>query len=153
MEVTESCRGSSLEEAAAPLFFTLSPRSRSLARFGRRSPSVSSACCCRPALQKQSGLKAATPTQEAPLRPGALASFQRFSFISQVVCRLNRLCVCCVCGKVSPSMRSAELAEAALRMKNITFDVEDFWTTFEVIENAELGTQDSNPLRSPPSFF
>lgn len=37
-------------------------------------------------------------------------------------------------------MRSAELAEAALRMKSTAFDAEDFWTTFEVIENGELGT-------------
>lgn len=60
---------------------------------------------------------------------------------------------CCVCGKVSPSMRSAELAETALSMKNVTFDVDDLWTTFEVIENGELGTQDGSPLRSPPDIY
>lgn len=37
-------------------------------------------------------------------------------------------------------MRSAELAETALSIKNMTFDEEDSWTTFEVIENGELGT-------------
>lgn len=38
-------------------------------------------------------------------------------------------------------MRSAELAESALSMKNLPFDVDDLWTTFEVIENGELGMQ------------
>lgn len=37
-------------------------------------------------------------------------------------------------------MTSAELAETALGMKNVTFAEEDSWTTFEVIENGELGT-------------
>lgn len=50
-------------------------------------------------------------------------------------------------------MRSAELAETALSMKNVTFDVDDLWTTFEVIENGELGTQDGGPLRSPPDIY
>lgn len=36
-------------------------------------------------------------------------------------------------------MSSAELAETALSMKNVTFDEDDSWTTFEVIENGELG--------------
>uniref|UniRef100_H2UKC4 ArfGAP with RhoGAP domain, ankyrin repeat and PH domain 2 n=1 Tax=Takifugu rubripes TaxID=31033 RepID=H2UKC4_TAKRU len=40
--------------------------------------------------------------------------------------------------QVSPSMTSAELAETALGMKNVTFAEEDSWTTFEVIENGEL---------------
>ncbi|TNM93795.1 hypothetical protein fugu_001971 [Takifugu bimaculatus] len=44
---------------------------------------------------------------------------------------------CCLI-KVSPSMTSAELAETALGMKNVTFAEEDSWTTFEVIENGEL---------------
>ncbi|XP_026183061.1 arf-GAP with Rho-GAP domain, ANK repeat and PH domain-containing protein 2 [Mastacembelus armatus] len=44
---------------------------------------------------------------------------------------------CCLI-KVSPSMRSAELAESALSMRNVTFTADDFWTTFEVIENGEL---------------
>ncbi|XP_030609581.1 LOW QUALITY PROTEIN: arf-GAP with Rho-GAP domain, ANK repeat and PH domain-containing protein 2 [Archocentrus centrarchus] len=44
---------------------------------------------------------------------------------------------CCLV-KVSPSMRSAELAETALSMRSITVNAEDFWTTFEVIENGEL---------------
>ncbi|XP_034020397.1 arf-GAP with Rho-GAP domain, ANK repeat and PH domain-containing protein 2 isoform X2 [Thalassophryne amazonica] len=44
---------------------------------------------------------------------------------------------CCLI-KVSPSMRSMELAEIALGMKNITFNTDDWWTTFEVIENGEL---------------
>nr|XP_046237529.1 arf-GAP with Rho-GAP domain, ANK repeat and PH domain-containing protein 2 isoform X2 [Scatophagus argus] len=44
---------------------------------------------------------------------------------------------CCLI-KLSPSMRSAELAETALSMKNITFNAHDSWTTFEVIENGEL---------------
>ncbi|XP_039997410.1 arf-GAP with Rho-GAP domain, ANK repeat and PH domain-containing protein 2 [Xiphias gladius] len=43
---------------------------------------------------------------------------------------------CCLI-KVSPSMRSMELAETALSMRNIT-SKSDFWTTFEVIENGEL---------------
>ncbi|XP_034412517.1 LOW QUALITY PROTEIN: arf-GAP with Rho-GAP domain, ANK repeat and PH domain-containing protein 2 [Cyclopterus lumpus] len=44
---------------------------------------------------------------------------------------------CCLI-KVSPSMRSTELAETALRMRNVAFRADDFWTTFEVIENGEL---------------
>ncbi|XP_042256741.1 arf-GAP with Rho-GAP domain, ANK repeat and PH domain-containing protein 2 [Thunnus maccoyii] len=44
---------------------------------------------------------------------------------------------CCLI-KVSPSMRSTELAESALSMRNITFNTDDLWTTFEVIENGEL---------------
>uniref|UniRef100_A0A8C4H3R2 Arf-GAP with Rho-GAP domain, ANK repeat and PH domain-containing protein 2 n=1 Tax=Dicentrarchus labrax TaxID=13489 RepID=A0A8C4H3R2_DICLA len=44
---------------------------------------------------------------------------------------------CCLI-KVSPSMRSAELAETALSMRNVTFSADDLWTTFEVIENGEL---------------
>ncbi|XP_070710813.1 arf-GAP with Rho-GAP domain, ANK repeat and PH domain-containing protein 2 [Pempheris klunzingeri] len=44
---------------------------------------------------------------------------------------------CCLI-KVSPSMRSTELAETALSMRNITFDADDLWTTYEVIENGEL---------------
>lgn len=39
-------------------------------------------------------------------------------------------------------MRSTELAETALSMRNVTFNADDLWTTFEVIENGELGTQD-----------
>ncbi|CAJ1086120.1 LOW QUALITY PROTEIN: arf-GAP with Rho-GAP domain%2C ANK repeat and PH domain-containing protein 2 [Xyrichtys novacula] len=44
---------------------------------------------------------------------------------------------CCLI-KMSPSMRPSELAETALSMKSITFNPEDLWTTFEVIENGEL---------------
>ncbi|XP_028331041.1 arf-GAP with Rho-GAP domain, ANK repeat and PH domain-containing protein 2 [Gouania willdenowi] len=44
---------------------------------------------------------------------------------------------CCLI-KVSPSMRPVELAETTLKMRNIAFNTEDFWTTFEVIENGEL---------------
>ncbi|XP_029382071.1 arf-GAP with Rho-GAP domain, ANK repeat and PH domain-containing protein 2 [Echeneis naucrates] len=44
---------------------------------------------------------------------------------------------CCLI-KVSPSMRPTGLAETVLSMKNIAFDADDFWTTFEVIENGEL---------------
>ncbi|XP_029311166.1 arf-GAP with Rho-GAP domain, ANK repeat and PH domain-containing protein 2 isoform X2 [Cottoperca gobio] len=44
---------------------------------------------------------------------------------------------CCLI-KVSPSMRSAELAETALCMRNVTFKADDYWITFEVIENGEL---------------
>ncbi|TKS92897.1 Arf-GAP with [Collichthys lucidus] len=44
---------------------------------------------------------------------------------------------CCLI-KVSPSMRSTELVETALSMRNIAFTADDFWTTFEVIENGEL---------------
>ncbi|GAA6216344.1 arf-GAP with Rho-GAP domain, ANK repeat and PH domain-containing protein 2 [Lates japonicus] len=44
---------------------------------------------------------------------------------------------CCLI-KVSPSMRSTELAETALSMRNVAFNANDFWTTFEVIENGEL---------------
>ncbi|XP_061664829.1 arf-GAP with Rho-GAP domain, ANK repeat and PH domain-containing protein 2 isoform X2 [Syngnathoides biaculeatus] len=39
---------------------------------------------------------------------------------------------------VWPSMRSAELAETALNMRNIPYDGDDGWTVFEVIENGEL---------------
>lgn len=39
-------------------------------------------------------------------------------------------------------MRSCELAETALSMRNDTFKADDLWTTFEVIENGELGMQD-----------
>lgn len=38
-------------------------------------------------------------------------------------------------------MRPTELAETALSIKNVTFNADDLWTTFEVIENGELGTQ------------
>ncbi|KAM4611838.1 LOW QUALITY PROTEIN: arf-GAP with Rho-GAP domain, ANK repeat and PH domain-containing protein 2 [Polymixia lowei] len=44
---------------------------------------------------------------------------------------------CCLI-KLSPCMRSAELAESALRMRNVAVDADDLWTTFEVIENGEL---------------
>ncbi|XP_008281667.1 arf-GAP with Rho-GAP domain, ANK repeat and PH domain-containing protein 2 [Stegastes partitus] len=44
---------------------------------------------------------------------------------------------CCLI-KVSPSMRPTELAETALSMRNVAFTADDFWTTFEVIENGEL---------------
>uniref|UniRef100_A0A3P8SBI6 ArfGAP with RhoGAP domain, ankyrin repeat and PH domain 2 n=1 Tax=Amphiprion percula TaxID=161767 RepID=A0A3P8SBI6_AMPPE len=44
----------------------------------------------------------------------------------------------CLVFFVSPSMRPTELAETALSMKNVTFNADDFWTTFEVIENGEL---------------
>uniref|UniRef100_A0AAQ5ZHH9 ArfGAP with RhoGAP domain, ankyrin repeat and PH domain 2 n=1 Tax=Amphiprion ocellaris TaxID=80972 RepID=A0AAQ5ZHH9_AMPOC len=46
-----------------------------------------------------------------------------------------------LCETVSFSfvpMRPTELAETALSMKNVTFNADDFWTTFEVIENGEL---------------
>lgn len=36
-------------------------------------------------------------------------------------------------------MSSAELTETALSMKNVAFDEDDSWTTFEVIEKGELG--------------
>lgn len=41
-------------------------------------------------------------------------------------------------------MRAAELAETALSMKNISSEAEDTWTTFEVIENGELGRQEAS---------
>uniref|UniRef100_A0A096LPY8 ArfGAP with RhoGAP domain, ankyrin repeat and PH domain 2 n=1 Tax=Poecilia formosa TaxID=48698 RepID=A0A096LPY8_POEFO len=44
---------------------------------------------------------------------------------------------CCLI-KLSPSMRSCELAETALSMRSDTFKADDLWTTFEVIENGEL---------------
>lgn len=44
---------------------------------------------------------------------------------------------CCLI-KVSPSMRPTELAENALSMRNVAFNADDLWTTFEVIENGEL---------------
>ncbi|XP_041820950.1 arf-GAP with Rho-GAP domain, ANK repeat and PH domain-containing protein 2 [Chelmon rostratus] len=44
---------------------------------------------------------------------------------------------CCLI-KVSPSMRSTELAETALSMRSVVFNRDDLWTTFEVIENGEL---------------
>lgn len=50
--------------------------------------------------------------------------------------------------QLSPSMRSGEFAETALSMKSVTFDAEDSWITFEVIENGELGTHGWSPLLS-----
>ncbi|XP_028973307.1 arf-GAP with Rho-GAP domain, ANK repeat and PH domain-containing protein 2 isoform X2 [Esox lucius] len=44
---------------------------------------------------------------------------------------------CCLI-KVSPSMRSDELAESALVMRNVVTNPPHLWTTFEVIENGEL---------------
>uniref|UniRef100_A0A3Q1H731 ArfGAP with RhoGAP domain, ankyrin repeat and PH domain 2 n=1 Tax=Anabas testudineus TaxID=64144 RepID=A0A3Q1H731_ANATE len=48
----------------------------------------------------------------------------------------------CICllylRQVSPSMRSSELVESALTMRNVTFTADDCWTIFEVIENGEL---------------
>ncbi|KAF7659895.1 hypothetical protein LDENG_00291330 [Lucifuga dentata] len=44
---------------------------------------------------------------------------------------------CCLI-KISPSMRSTELAEIALGMRNLTLNADDLWMTFEVIENGEL---------------
>lgn len=41
-------------------------------------------------------------------------------------------------------MRAAELAETALNMKNVLSDDEDRWTTFEVIDNGELGMQEAS---------
>ncbi|XP_072574626.1 arf-GAP with Rho-GAP domain, ANK repeat and PH domain-containing protein 2 isoform X2 [Paramormyrops kingsleyae] len=45
---------------------------------------------------------------------------------------------CCLI-KVSPTMRSEELADAVLSMRNVeVLDAADLWTTFETIENGEL---------------
>nr|XP_020484890.1 arf-GAP with Rho-GAP domain, ANK repeat and PH domain-containing protein 2 [Labrus bergylta]XP_020484892.1 arf-GAP with Rho-GAP domain, ANK repeat and PH domain-containing protein 2 [Labrus bergylta]XP_029132333.1 arf-GAP with Rho-GAP domain, ANK repeat and PH domain-containing protein 2 [Labrus bergylta] len=44
---------------------------------------------------------------------------------------------CCLI-KMSPCMRSSELAETTLTTRNISFNDDDLWTTFEVIENGEL---------------
>ncbi|XP_056605567.1 arf-GAP with Rho-GAP domain, ANK repeat and PH domain-containing protein 2 [Triplophysa dalaica] len=44
---------------------------------------------------------------------------------------------CCLI-KVSPSMRSDELAVNTLEMKGLMLRAQDLWTTFEVIENGEL---------------
>ncbi|MED6233545.1 hypothetical protein ATANTOWER_013218, partial [Ataeniobius toweri] len=44
---------------------------------------------------------------------------------------------CCLI-KLTPGMRSSELVETALSMRNATFEADDLWTTFEVIENGEL---------------
>ncbi|KAM3849702.1 arf-GAP with Rho-GAP domain, ANK repeat and PH domain-containing protein 2 [Diretmus argenteus] len=44
---------------------------------------------------------------------------------------------CCLI-KLCPSMHSTELAESALSMRNFPISADDFWTTFEVIENGEL---------------
>ncbi|RXN32713.1 arf-GAP with Rho-GAP ANK repeat and PH domain-containing 2 isoform X1 [Labeo rohita] len=44
---------------------------------------------------------------------------------------------CCLI-KVSPSMRSDELAVSTLEMKGIEVRAQDLWTTFEVIENGEM---------------
>lgn len=46
-------------------------------------------------------------------------------------------------------MSSAELVETALSMKNVTFVEDDSWTTFEVIENGELGAGN----RVQPVYF
>lgn len=43
--------------------------------------------------------------------------------------------------KVSPTMRSDELADAVLSMRNVeVLDAADLWTTYESIENGELGS-------------
>lgn len=47
-------------------------------------------------------------------------------------------------------MRATELAETALSMKNVSSEAEDTWTTFEVIENGELGEQQAS---RPSSAF
>lgn len=53
---------------------------------------------------------------------------------------LLHLCICIrVLRQVSPNMCSSELAESALSMKNVTCTADDIWTTFEVIENGDLG--------------
>ncbi|KAK2914147.1 hypothetical protein Q8A67_002546 [Cirrhinus molitorella] len=44
---------------------------------------------------------------------------------------------CCLI-KVSPSMRSDELAVSTLEMKGIEVKAQDLWTMFEVIENGEM---------------
>ncbi|MEQ2280567.1 hypothetical protein AMECASPLE_021213 [Ameca splendens] len=44
---------------------------------------------------------------------------------------------CCLI-KLTPGMRSSELVETALSMRNATFEADELWTTFEVIENGEL---------------
>ncbi|XP_016142739.1 arf-GAP with Rho-GAP domain, ANK repeat and PH domain-containing protein 2 [Sinocyclocheilus grahami] len=44
---------------------------------------------------------------------------------------------CCLI-KVSPSMRSDELAISTLEMKGMEVKAQDLWTTFEVIENGEM---------------
>ncbi|KAK9972060.1 hypothetical protein ABG768_025391 [Culter alburnus] len=44
---------------------------------------------------------------------------------------------CCLI-KVSPSMRSDELAVCTLEMKGVEVKAQDLWTTFEVIENGEM---------------
>ncbi|XP_017555122.1 arf-GAP with Rho-GAP domain, ANK repeat and PH domain-containing protein 2 isoform X1 [Pygocentrus nattereri] len=44
---------------------------------------------------------------------------------------------CCLI-KVSPTMSSDELAESTLELKGIEADLQELWTTFEVIENGEL---------------
>lgn len=61
-------------------------------------------------------------------------------FHSHLLCLVKRFSVGCV-RQVSPSMRSSELAETALKMRSVTYGADDFWTTFEVIENGELGIQ------------
>ncbi|XP_052457293.1 arf-GAP with Rho-GAP domain, ANK repeat and PH domain-containing protein 2 [Carassius gibelio] len=44
---------------------------------------------------------------------------------------------CCLI-KVSPNMRSDELAVSTLEMKGMEVKAQDLWTTFEVIENGEM---------------
>lgn len=51
--------------------------------------------------------------------------------------------------QMSPCMRPPEIEETALSMKNITFDADDLWTTFEVIENGELGKLKSLVTKLP----
>lgn len=45
----------------------------------------------------------------------------------------------CHALQVSPTMKAEELADCVLEMKNIVPDQNDVWTTFEAIENGELG--------------
>ena len=41
--------------------------------------------------------------------------------------------------QLSPTMRSDELTETTLGMRNVVTNAGDFWTAYEVIENGELG--------------
>lgn len=51
-------------------------------------------------------------------------------------------------------MRAAELAETALSMRSVSSEAEDSWTTFEVIENGELGRREAGgPGSALSSFF
>ncbi|CAB1351872.1 unnamed protein product [Coregonus sp. 'balchen'] len=54
---------------------------------------------------------------------------------------------------LSPTMRSEELAESTLVMRNVVTTPVDLWITFEVIENGELGRKQKQFMRGEQVKF